>query len=658
MPTPTIACPARAPSTAEAIASTMPSAVPGVGTLWVERMLPSSSTTPAAIFVPPMSTPMVSPMNPSVSVEPRYGQPYPSPCRQRVSVQIDALAGAGVLAPVAQGVVAAAPALLLCLDRGTVGGEELAPRGGEVVEDVRIAFDDRLDRGLGLLHDLLDHLLGGGSGDAAEERGLEAGQLLRDVVDELAQLLGGRARGRAVLGAAAGLLRREVLGGRRRPRVGVGRPYLVHGLHGLHGLAVSGVGRGELFAHDDLLTTVRPYDVTRTGVPGSRGPGPQIRVRREPDPQLALAQGGAGDGAAAQGRGQRDDPAELPRADDEFVAAPDQVQLVAYGTGQREVPHQDAVLGEVIGDGPLDGGGRVVDFGDGEGGEVVGAARVVAEVRDGMDVVRLLPLLQGLALLGDEAGGPLLRYYAVGDQGVGAQAAQGEGEACGPYVVGAGGAGFGDESYDGLAVGEDGLDRAEFGVPAGGGLVQPLRGHGDAGEPSEHGAQARGGLALGREQTAQVAAEFLGQGEKGEGLLGGRQVHDEQFVPLGERRVAQGPQEGEFLGAGEGGDLLGVQTGGAQQVEHVGGTVLEAGEIIPETGGGVGTPGGEVRGDPGGGGARCRAEHRAQGVGAVGTQHQGAGAVACGAQGGGGGDRRTTAAAGAGDQDGAHRGEP
>lgn len=45
MPTPTISCPARAPSTAEAMASTMASGVVGVGTLKVERMLPSSSTT-------------------------------------------------------------------------------------------------------------------------------------------------------------------------------------------------------------------------------------------------------------------------------------------------------------------------------------------------------------------------------------------------------------------------------------------------------------------------------------------------------------------------------------------------------------------------------------------------------------------------------------
>src|SRR4051812_44885838 len=155
MPTPTIACPTRAPSTAAAMASTMPSGVPGVGTWWVERMLPSSSTTPAAIFVPPMSTPMVSPMNPSVSVEPRYGNRtrgpavgFPSSARRtrrahlprvaaerspalRASVEVDAL-GAGALVPVAAAarplrvVGARGPALLLGLHGGTVGGEQFA----------------------------------------------------------------------------------------------------------------------------------------------------------------------------------------------------------------------------------------------------------------------------------------------------------------------------------------------------------------------------------------------------------------------------------------------------------------------------------------------------------------------------------------------------
>ncbi|CAM5646086.1 hypothetical protein STENM327S_05992 [Streptomyces tendae] len=56
------------------------------------------------------------------------------------------------------------------LDGGAVGGEEFTAGGGEVVEHVRVALDDRFDGGLRLLHDLPDHLLGGGSGDLAEQR--------------------------------------------------------------------------------------------------------------------------------------------------------------------------------------------------------------------------------------------------------------------------------------------------------------------------------------------------------------------------------------------------------------------------------------------------------------------------------------------------------
>ena len=177
------------------------------------------------------------------------------------------------------------------------------------------------------------------------------------------------------------------------------------------------------------------------------------------------------------------------------------------------------------------------------------------------------------------------------------------------------------------AVGEYGFDGGQFDVPAGGGLVQPLRRHGDAGQPAEDGAQRAGRLPLGREQAAQIAAEFLGEGEQGEGLRGGREIDDEQVVRLGEGGVAQGAQQRELLGAGERGDLLGVQAGGAQEVEDVGRAFLERGEVVPETGGGVGTPGGEIRGDPSRRRARLRAEGRAEGVGAVGAEDEGAGAL-------------------------------
>lgn len=145
-----------------------------------------------------------------------------------------------------------------------------------------------------------------------------------------------------------------------------------------------------------------------------------------------------------------------------------------------------------------------------------------------------------------------LGQHAVGDQGRGGQAAQGEAEAGGAHGVGAGRAGFGDQAYGGAAVGEDGLHGGQLGVPAGGGLVEPVGGHRDAGEAAEDGAQGAGRLPLGREQAAQVAAELLGEGEQAECLGGGRQVHDQQLVPLAEGGVAQGAEEGELLGAGEG----------------------------------------------------------------------------------------------------------
>ena len=80
-----------------------------------------------------------------------------------------------------------------------------------------------------------------------------------------------------------------------------------------------------------------------------------------------------------------------------------------------------------------------------------------------------------------------------------------------------------------------GLHGGQFEVPARGGLVQPLRGHRHPGELGEDRAQRAGGLALGRQEAAQIAAQLLGQGERGEGLGGRREVDDEQAGFVGAR---------------------------------------------------------------------------------------------------------------------------
>ena len=54
------------------------------------------------------------------------------------------------------------PAPLLPLDGGAVGGEQFAAGGREVVEDLRVALDDRLDGRLRLRDQLLCHALRGG----------------------------------------------------------------------------------------------------------------------------------------------------------------------------------------------------------------------------------------------------------------------------------------------------------------------------------------------------------------------------------------------------------------------------------------------------------------------------------------------------------------
>lgn len=128
-------------------------------------------------------------------------------------------------------------------------------------------------------------------------------------------------------------------------------------------------------------------------------------------------------------------------------------------------------------------------------------------------------------------------------------------------------------------------------------------------------------------------------------------------MAVGEGRVPEGTQEGELLGAGQRGDLFGVEAGGAEQVEDRGGALLEAGEVVAETGGRVGPPGGEPLPDLDGHRPRGHAQDRAEGVGPVAAEEEGPLTRARGGEGGGGGKGRTTAAAGTGDQEGAHGSE-
>ncbi len=64
-PTASTSRPARTVLTASAMVAATFAESLGVASLTLSRILPCSSTTPAAIFVPPMSTPIVSAMIPS-----------------------------------------------------------------------------------------------------------------------------------------------------------------------------------------------------------------------------------------------------------------------------------------------------------------------------------------------------------------------------------------------------------------------------------------------------------------------------------------------------------------------------------------------------------------------------------------------------------------
>ncbi len=220
---------------------------------------------------------------------------------------------------------------------------------------------------------------------------------------------------------------------------------------------------------------------------------------------------------------------------------------------------------------------------------------------------------------------------------------------------------LGDQPYDGVPVGDDEPRRRRVPGPSG----RPPRT-----APRRAWGRRRAGRGRGAGRgppAARAGGDGAGSGavpragRAARGARRGREVDDEEFVvigALGEGGVAQGTQQGEFVGAGQGGEFLGVEAAGAEQVERGGGAFLEGGEVVPEPLRGVGPPGGEAGFD----GDRCGAarghpEHGAEGVVAVGAEEQGAGALPGGGERGGGGDGGTAAAAGARDQDGAHGGE-
>jgi hypothetical protein len=109
------------------------------------------------------------------------------------------------------------------LDRRPVGREHLLARGGEVLEDLGVALDHRIQGRPGLGRQR-------GRRGAHPEPGAELAELLGDGVGEAAQLLRGVARLRAVTLPAPALLGGEILLTGGGPGVGVGA------LDGLGGL--------------------------------------------------------------------------------------------------------------------------------------------------------------------------------------------------------------------------------------------------------------------------------------------------------------------------------------------------------------------------------------------------------------------------------------
>ena len=395
-----------------------------------------------------------------------------------------------------------------------------------------------------------DHLLDGALRDHAEQRRLQRGDLVGDGVDELAQLLGGGAGRLARTGRGGGPS--PPRGPRRRPSPTRRRR------RDLVGGVLGGVLRTWRSAHGGLsvgpvLSTLpeRRYAVHRvrghrTGsgaFPGARG-----RVRREATPGRRRA-GRPRRRCSGAARTAGDDPVERPGGEDEFVAAPDEVEVLRDRAGQRQAPDEDAVLGGSVHHGSSTGpGARSSGAGTGERGQVVGAARVAAEVGESrVRDVRPHSSRQSSSAFScwaarsanqgsaDASGRTRLATRASTRRPCRARPVGG-----GAQRVGAGRARVRRpavrwspaSSIRPWTAASSASQRAAASYSHSAGIGTPA-------SWASTGRRARAAWRSAGQQAAQVAAQLLGQGEQGEGLGERGQVDDEEVVAVS-RPVALG----------------------------------------------------------------------------------------------------------------------
>ena len=204
------------------------------------------------------------------------------------------------------------PAALLRLDGGAVGGEQFVAGRGQVVEESGLRSMTGSTAALACCTTWFTICWAAPPATAPSSGDCSRTTLSATVSKSLRSSSPAEPGGGPYCGAAAGLLRGEVLGARRRPGVGVGRAHLV-AVRLLEGV-LRGVGRGALIAHGGLQALAlfsrrypnggTPFTVSAGHSSGSGAK----RTRSTPSRRAAPA--------TVQRRsadGQRDDPAERAR---------------------------------------------------------------------------------------------------------------------------------------------------------------------------------------------------------------------------------------------------------------------------------------------------------------------------------------------------------